>query len=165
MKEKRETPARSNSWHLWHFIQRKGVRVVKVSQQQTSVRATSAGLQLIDILTSYISWHLPVMDDIPLQPAIPASILCGRCLCAVYSQNTGTPSRACSESLAHIKALTCPDSHLRWENGQVRTDTWGPESANTLTIYHLGSGLGPEVVNRLMAEFKAEEKQEMQDCA
>lgn len=67
MKEKRETPARSNSWHLWHFIQRKGARVVKVSQQRTSVRATAAGLQLIDILTSYISWYLRVMDDIPLQ--------------------------------------------------------------------------------------------------
>lgn len=101
MKEKRETPARSNSWHLWHFIQRKGARVVKVSQQQTSVRATSAGLQLIDILTSYISWHLPVMDDTPLHRAIPASFLCGRCLCVVYSENTATPSRACSENLAH----------------------------------------------------------------
>lgn len=86
------------------------------------------------------------MDDTPLHRAIPASFLCGRCLCVVYSENTATPSRACSENLAH-------------------GDTRDPESANTLMIYQLGSGLGPEAANRLIGEFKAKEKQEMQDCA
>lgn len=45
--------------------------MVKVSQQQTSVRATSAGLQPIDILTSYISWHLPVMERYPTTTGHP----------------------------------------------------------------------------------------------
>lgn len=77
-----------------------------VSQQQPSVRATSVGLQLIDILTSCISWHLPVMDDIALVQAILAPFLCGRCSRVVHSTNTGTPSEACNESFAHVQALT-----------------------------------------------------------
>lgn len=47
------------------FRGKKGARAVKVSRRQTAAGATSAGLQLIDTLTSRISGHLPVMDDTP----------------------------------------------------------------------------------------------------
>lgn len=65
----------------------KGARVVEVSQQQTPGGATSAGLQLIDTLTSYINGHLPVMDDIPLQRA-HSSFFSLR----PQRRNTGSPS-------------------------------------------------------------------------
>lgn len=70
------------------FRGKKGARAVKVSRRQTAAGATSAGLQLIDTLTSHISGHLPVMDDTPATTG-PFQLLfspwfCAVCVCAVH---------------------------------------------------------------------------------